>query len=70
MLKQIENLTTSDRLQGLLKAILSENSIIPKPFHSVIMSQVGRYLTDTNEEELKTQIKKLRDEIIPFILGE
>ncbi len=62
--------TIQQRIKALLITVLEDNALIPAAFHKVVLNQVDFYLNKTNPQELIDQIKKIRDEIIPFILGE
>lgn len=67
---QPNNDTIQNRIFNLLSVVLEDGNLIPKMYHSVILNFVKPYLQKTPDEVLKEQIKKLRDEVIPFILGE
>lgn len=56
------------RLFGLLTAFLESGTMIPPMYHGVILNFVKPYLQKTNDSELRIQIEKIRDEIIPFLL--
>lgn len=58
------------RLFALLDSVLKDGSFIPPMYHPVILNLVKPFLQKTPESDLREQIIKLRDEIIPFILGE
>ncbi len=58
------------RLYALLNSVLEDGTFIPKMYHPVIMNLIKPFLKNTTESELRDQIIKLRDEIIPFVLGE
>lgn len=58
----------ANRIYGLLAGFLEEGVMIPKMYHPVILNFVKPYLQKTSESELATQLEKIRDEIIPFLL--
>jgi hypothetical protein len=58
----------ASRLFGLLSGFMQEGVMIPKMYHPVILNFVKPYLQKTSNAELKEQIEKIRDEIIPFLL--
>ena len=60
----------ANRLYQLLSTILKDSSVIPAMYHGVILNLVRPYLQKASESELSEMILKLRDEIIPWILGE
>lgn len=60
----------ANRLYQLLSTILKDSSVIPAMYHGVILNLVRPYLQKASELELSEMILKLRDEIIPWILGE
>lgn len=59
----------ASRLYGLLSGFLAEGTMIPAMYHKVILNFVKPYLQKTSESDLQTQIEKIRDEIIPFLLN-
>lgn len=63
------NNPVATRLYGLLSGFLSESSMIPAMYHKVILNFVKPYLQKTSDSELRVQIEKIRDEIIPFLLN-
>lgn len=69
-MQEIKQSTTASRLYALLNSVLEDGTFIPKMYHPVIMNLVKPFLKNTSESDLREQIIKLRDEIIPFILGE
>lgn len=62
--------TINARLFALLNSVLKDGTFIPAMYHPVILNLVKPFLRNTSESDLRDQIVKLRDEIIPFILGE
>lgn len=60
----------ANRLYQLLSTILKDNSVIPAMYHSIILNLVRPYLQKASDSELREMVLKLRDEIIPWILGE
>jgi hypothetical protein len=59
-----------ERILGLLKVILEDSDMIPKMYQGVIMGFVKPKLDAIPESDLYHHIQRLRDEIIPFILGD
>ena len=59
----------ASRLYGLLSGFLEEGTMIPAMYHKVILNFVKPYLQKTSESDLRIQIEKIRDEIIPFLLN-
>lgn len=62
--------TIAARLYALLNSVLEDGTLIPKMYHPVVMNLVKPFLKNTSESDLREQILKLKNEIIPFILGE
>lgn len=60
----------AQRLEALLQTVLTDNNLIPAMYHKVIMNMVKSYLVKADESELVKHIKQLRDDVIPFLLGE
>jgi hypothetical protein len=58
----------ANRLYGLLSGFLEEGTMIPTMYHKVILNFVKPYLQKTPESDIRIQIEKIRDEIIPFLL--
>lgn len=67
-MQTVKTQTVADRLYGLLVGFLQQGTMIPTMYHGVILNFVKPYLLKTSESELKEQIEKIRDEIIPFLL--
>ena len=62
--------TIAERLFSLLQIILRDNKTIPGMYHPIIINMVKPYLRETSESDLRTMILYVRDQVIPFILGE
>lgn len=58
----------ASRLFGLLNGFLAESDLIPGMYRPIILNFVKPYLQKTSESELREQIEKIRDQIIPFLL--
>lgn len=65
--------TIASRLFGLLASMLEGedgDSPIPAMYHPIILNMVRGFLKRTKEPDLRILIEKLRDELIPWILGD
>jgi hypothetical protein len=58
-----------DRLLALFEALL-QDSRIGAAFRPVILNMGRSFLTQASDAELREGIEKVRDEMIPFLLGE
>jgi hypothetical protein len=70
MIPTKENLSIQDRLYTLLKSVLNDGVLIPSMYHPVIMNLVKGFLKRTSPDDLRKQILFLRDNVIPWVLGE
>lgn len=61
--------TIASRLYGLLDGFLKQSELVPSMYHKVILNFVKPYLQKTSDSDLREQIEKIRDEIIPFLLS-
>lgn len=67
---EVLHTTIKQRLLTLLELLL-EDSQFNKPTQTIIRTLARNFLGDkVTEEDLRTQVIKIRDEIIPLILGE
>jgi hypothetical protein len=62
--------TIAERLFFLLQAMLKESDSIPSMYHGVVVNLVKPYLRKAKEDELRNVIINIRDNVIPWILGE
>ena len=70
MQTKINESTPATRLYVLFEKILKDSSFVPAMYHPIVINVVKGFLKSTDESELLKQIFYLRDEIIPFIIGE
>jgi len=58
-----------ERLRSILSTLLS-SSRIPAIYAPIIKGLIENFLKDISEEDLALYIRQLRDEFIPWLLGE
>lgn len=62
--------TIAEKLYSLLKIVLDSSEMVPALYHSTILNLVKPYLRKADDSELRTVIQYVRDDVIPFLLGE
>ncbi len=62
--------TIAERLFILLQKMLNESDSIPSMYHGVVLNLVKPYLKKASESDLKKVVIDIRDNVIPWILGE
>jgi len=68
--EQTQTQTVKERLFILMEMLLDEGTMIPRAYVPIIKNVVKGFLKSADEENLKTQIKSLASEYIPWLLGE
>ena len=58
-----------EKLRALIGKLL-ENSQIPGPYRPVIKGMIEKALTQMSEDQLRAYIIDMRDNLIPWLLGE
>jgi hypothetical protein len=61
--------TIQSRLVALLAQMLDESKIAAM-YHPVINNMVKGYLSRADDSQVREMLLKIRDEIIPWLLGE
>ncbi len=62
-------ITLKDKLQALLE-VLVEDSKFDLVLKSIILKLSKNFMKNASDEDIIQAVKKMRDEMIPFILGE
>lgn len=65
-----EKTTTIQRLEALFDSLMADKKLaIPKPFIPVANKLVKNFLASADESELHKIIIDIRDNVIPWLLG-
>jgi hypothetical protein len=71
MMNVKEETTVNQRLLSVFQAMMSDPDIkIPKAFIPVAKNLVENFLKNADEENLRKIITDLRDNLLPWVLGE
>ncbi len=62
-------ITLKDKLQVLLEVLIEDSKFDPV-LKSIILKLSKNFMKNASDEDIIQAVKKMRDEMIPFILGE